>query len=363
MTQCFVEQGLPAAETAASSIVEKGAATAISVAVITHGEVRRRFHVVAPGQALQEQFYWTCAGKTLSVLATAALVDEGRLRFDDPIGAHLPGFDVGDWRPYRIADLLSYDVPVLDDPGVVSIYRDDPVVLEHVLRCGFDHGRDSPRPGRHRYYNIWTNAFLLSQIVSSVAMVPAEEYVGATVLQPLGLPSTTLRAPEHLITHHFAPLLGYFDADRRRAGVTEDAVIRADHFWPGVSVNGPICDLAEILGALLWAGDSPWSRCLVSSEVASRIARPVASGTAAPTGLTWGLGMIVDRRLAGRRGSASCFGEIGDNGSVAVVADPDQDTVIALGLRGCVAGPRVGLVRATVIDAVQKELAEERPTP
>lgn len=350
-------------EDVARRIVSRKSAASISVVVLSQRRPSLRLHVVSESSVPNERYYWTCAGKTLVVLALATLVQDGRLSFDDPLPMHLPALTGAPWDSSTIADLLSYDVPIDGDPAAVSVYLPEGAVVEHIGRVGW-----SPRSmGRGSTYNIWTNAFLLGEVIRHCSDMAPADFIRARVLDPLGLDGTILQAPPELLDEHLAPFACEFESERCRADVGADAVVHADRYWPGVSVTGPMCDLAVAMSALLWTDASDPGGGLISADVARQVRTPRntprSDGTHVGSDLSWGLGVIVDRRMGGRRGSARSFGQVGDNGSVIVCADPDKGLVVALGLRGSAAGARTAFVRATILEALLREFSDELEAP
>ncbi len=143
----------------------------------------------ADGTPRQERLWWASAGKALTATVVMQLVEEGKLRLDDPLARWLPGFPN--------AALISVDHLLQHTAGVFSANEDLVVQREPRYRTpeeGFAiaarHGALCS-PGQYwRYSN--TGYAMLGRIIEAVDGRPYHEAVNARIADRLRL--TTLRA-------------------------------------------------------------------------------------------------------------------------------------------------------------------------
>ena len=135
--------------------------------------------------------------KSFVAAAVLRLRDDGLLSLIDPVSVHVP--ELGSLAPptadspeVSIHDLLSMGSGLPQDDAWADRLLDvDSVELARLLRSGATFST-APRT-RFEYSNLgWV---MLGRVVSNVAGMPVQRYVTTEILAPLGLDSTTWRAP------------------------------------------------------------------------------------------------------------------------------------------------------------------------
>ena len=118
--------------------------------------------------------------KTITALAIAQLADTGKLRFDDPVSEHLPGFALGarnGGRAITLRDLLTH----------TSGFRQWSGHDRRAQREGrFDHITPARPPGTEFEYSS-LNYIILGRVVEAVAGISYRDYVQARILAPLDM--------------------------------------------------------------------------------------------------------------------------------------------------------------------------------
>lgn len=188
--------------------LEKWQVPGLAIAVVKDGEI-----VLARGYGLCETgtdrkvtadiaFNLASCEKSFVATCVGLLVDEGKLRWDDPVAKHLDGFELDDRyltehvtlrdllchrTGLRRADLLG-EGPGFDSREVLRRLK----YLEPIAEL------------RTRY--IYNNHMytVLSEVVASVSGKPYQQYVAEHILQPLEMRSTTAR-PAELPADRIAP--------------------------------------------------------------------------------------------------------------------------------------------------------------
>jgi CubicO group peptidase (beta-lactamase class C family) len=233
--------------------------------------------------------------KAMTALAVAMLVDEGKVRWDDPVTKHLPWFRLPD--PYltehvTVRDALRHTSGV----GNADLLwdREDLTTREILERMRFAPTTASLRSG-WVYQNVMYQA--AGEIVAAASGMPWERFVTTRILEPLGMARSAAtyeamaaRADANVSTPHFE-----IDGELRAIeDVAVDRVPAAGSAWTTAH------DAGKWLAFLLAGGQAGGTR-LVSEAALAELLSPqavIAAGSRAyPTaGLvgsrwtTYGLG-------------------------------------------------------------------------
>jgi D-alanyl-D-alanine carboxypeptidase len=167
-------------------------AEVMSAAVAT---ADRRWHATlgADGAPRRQRLYWASVGKALTATVVMQLVDEGRLRLDDPLSRWVPG--IPNAAVITIDHLLQHTAGVYSanedpdrraDPRYHAPEDDVAVATRHgALFC----------PGQYwRYSN--TGYSLLGRIIEAVDGRPYHESVNQRIAVRLGLATLRALAPQ-----------------------------------------------------------------------------------------------------------------------------------------------------------------------
>lgn len=221
-------------------------------------------------EPVDENTVWDAASLTKAFTGTAVgmLVDDGRMRWDEPARTYLPQLAFAD--PYltvnvTVRDLLSHRTGLAAVNGMwrlTSIGRD-----EIVRRARFLPAATSFR-GTMVYSNV--GYALAGEAAAAAAGMPWEALVSTRILQPLGMRATTLdfdaaeRIPNHAVPH--AQIGGELRAVRREVG-GRDGIAAAG------SVQSTPVDLVRWMRFHL--GDGTWEGTrLVSDTVMQQLRSP-----------------------------------------------------------------------------------------
>ena len=150
--------------------------------------------------------------KAITSAAAMMLVDEGKLRIEDPVSSHLPEFKkarvwkngkvVAPDNPPTIKDLLchttGYSYGSTGIPEIDKLHRQAGPLVEDEPLAGF-----SPRmvkvpmafePGEGWLYGISTD--LLGAVIQKISGVPLGQFLQERLFQPLGMSDTGFVLPE-----------------------------------------------------------------------------------------------------------------------------------------------------------------------
>ncbi|MBV2154121.1 serine hydrolase [Kitasatospora sp. SUK 42] len=245
-----------------NTLVEQGTSTAALAEVRDHGRVVWRGAAgtadLATGQPATADGRFRIASTTKSFVSTVTLqlVDEGRVRLDDPIEHYLPGA-IPNGGAITVRQLLNHTSGLynyLDDPHVRSTTeagnreflatgRWIEYTPQHLLAIGT---AKPPyfAPGQGWHYSN-TNYVVIGMLIEQVTGHSWRDEVEARIIQPLGLRHTTLPTDSTAIPGPHAH--GYFKFPEGPGDVTRLSPTIADAAGAGISTTD---DLARFHAAL-----------------------------------------------------------------------------------------------------------------
>lgn len=145
--------------------------------------------------------------KAMTTAALGMLVDEGRLRWDDPVSNHLPDFQLADpWitRALTVRDLVTHRAGLSRSD---NLWIAAPIDREEVLR----RARQLPVTdfrGGYGYNNIMYIA--AGEVVAAASGMSWDDFLSQRIFTPLGMTRSTTRAAvversENVATAHTRP--------------------------------------------------------------------------------------------------------------------------------------------------------------
>ena len=349
------------------SILHPGAQLYISwrgevLADVALGEAR-------PGVAMQPETLtlWLSAGKPITAVAIAQLVERGMLAFDDFVSRHLPEFAQNGKDAITIRHLLTHTAGFREAenlPWDAMIARICATSLEAEWNVGAKAG-----------YQTMSSWFILGELIRRVDGREAGRYVRENIFEPLGMGDSWMGIPADQIARYGDRMgMMYY------SGRTE---FRVHPFWnaeedfaacrPGSGVRGPIRELGRFYEALLdvlserrtpfrpecrsgssdrraepeFGAPGQLLRPETLRELTARQRIGLFDHTFQHT-LDLGLGFIVDSNRHGagtvpygygRHASEATFGHSGSQSSCAF-ADPEHQLVVAWHCNGQPGEPR-----------------------
>ncbi len=207
--------------------------------------------------------------KTFTAAAVLALVDEGKVGLDDPLGKHVEA--AGD-RPLTVRRLLSHASGLQREPvGNVWETFEFPTMAD--LLASLDRAEQVIEPGAWWHYSNLAYA-LLGEVVAQASGMPYEQFVEERLLGPVGLGRTSWERTEPAARGYFVdPHSGVLrpEAELRRI----DGVSAAGDLW---STTADLCT---------WGA---WLRDREPMHAVQIMADPDRWL------LAWGLGLMLNRR-------------------------------------------------------------------
>lgn len=146
-----------------------------------------------------ERFRIGSQSKTFTAATVLTLVDEGRLKLDDPIESHLPGVvSVNGYDGTRITvrQLLRHfsGIPQANTVNAPAQQPGGGYSLASLVQYGLDGAPPAADPGAKFIYSN-TNYEILGMLIERLTGQRVEEAVMRRVVEPLGLTNTSFPAP------------------------------------------------------------------------------------------------------------------------------------------------------------------------
>jgi len=261
--------------------------------------------------------------------AVMGLVEQGRLRLNDPVAAFVPGFDRFGKGGITIRHLLTHVSGLRPDVDLGEPWDG----YEAAIELAKDEVPTSAPGERFVYSDI--NFFLLGDIVARITGQPLDAYTRRAVFEPLGMrdtgfnPAATLRpriAPTERCAHldawpckrpGAAPLRGvvHDPTARRMGGVAGHA-----------GLFSTAQDLARFARALIGGGQLDGARILSPATVARMTMPSQPDGMSSVRGLGWD----IDSPFSGNRGDLFPIGSYGHTGftGTSVWIDPASKSYV-----------------------------------
>ncbi len=219
------------------------------------------------------------ASLSKAVLAAGVLrlVQDGRIKLDDPIAKYLEGTPPS-WSPISVRHLLSHTSGLVREGPAFDAMR---VVSDaEVVRSAYSTPLRFTPGERHEYGNL--NYFVLAEIIRTLTGRPWTEYMDTQIFKPAGMTSTWPTNTTAVVPNRAA---GYVDNDKLRPA-PEWVALR-----PSGAFLSTVRDLAR-WDAALDAGQ------LLSDDSKRQAWTPTRlnDGKAAPYGLGWYVSIINGRR-------------------------------------------------------------------
>ncbi len=209
----------------------------------------------------QTMFAIGSSSKAFTAAAIGMLIDEGKLRFDDPVTQHLPGFEMYDpfvTRDLTVRDILSHRSGLAR--GDLMWYGTDNSRDEILRRVRFLKPSSSFR-SQFGYQNLMFLA--AGQIVAAVSHKTWDDFVRERIFVPLGMSSTNTSVARLARLANVAQPHSKIDDTLRAIPYR-----RIDNIGPAGSINSTATDMAQWLRFQLAGGKFGGKQLLSTSVLA-----------------------------------------------------------------------------------------------
>jgi CubicO group peptidase (beta-lactamase class C family) len=285
------------------------------------------------------------ASLTKLVTATCAmqLVDEGKLRLDEPVAARLPAFAAHDKGRVTVRHLLTHTggLPPFEDLWRLELTPDAR------LRRALAARQTAPAGSSYVYSDLGLIA--LGRLIEEITGASLDRVVAERVAGPLGLKHTQHRPPAALRPAIAATEYG---AGPRRGLIWGE--VHDENAWSlgGVAGHAGLFGTADdvaVFGQLFLNGGTYDGSRLLRPETAAEMVRNQIGGLG-----NRGLGWDLDApSYMGRLASPQTYGHTGFTGT-SLVVDPRRALIVVLltnRVHPTREGPSLGPIRQAVADA------------
>jgi CubicO group peptidase (beta-lactamase class C family) len=251
--------------------------------------------------------------KSFTSIAVMQLMEQGKLKLEDPINVHIPYSLESDGEPVRIWHLMSHSSGIPALAYAESVIRSAIGAGEHWLPIGsysdmltfMQEAEDwmISKPGE-RWFYLNEGYVLLGMIIERCSGMPYQEYVKTHILQPLGMERSFFEKMEVEQDQDVAVPYIITRDDERKPSQYPFGAISSDG---GMISN--VVDLAKYVSMFLGWGALSDVRVLKRESVeamqVARVRTPV-EGPFGESGYGYGLGIVpnfLGRKLIGHGGN------------------------------------------------------------
>ncbi|MEV0910221.1 serine hydrolase domain-containing protein [Streptomyces hokutonensis] len=306
----------------------------------------------ATRQPMSTDFYSRIGSetKTFTVTALLQLVDDGRIRLDDPIARYIHGVPNGRRITLRhLAEMRSGLFPYSSDPGFVHDLLSDPTrtfTPPELLAYGFKH-RNTSAPGKVFVYNN-SNLVLLGLVIEKVTGHHVADVIDRRVLRPAHLDDTLFPDGPNVREFPEPHARGY--TDQTLSGAVADSTDwNPSWAWSAGAMISNMHDLHR------WAKIVA-TGTLLSPETQKQRLKTLPTGF---PGLGYGLGIFDSGGWIGHNGSIPGYE------SVTVYLPSEKATLVVLLNTDITSGGQEpsSLVARAVTEIVTPDHVYDRPAP
>jgi uncharacterized protein YbbC (DUF1343 family) len=340
------QPSIPALDSVIETSIQKGEVPGV---VCLIGYKNRVLHFKAYGnralepqkEAMTTDTIFDAASLTKVVSTTSSilkLIEEGKVRLNDPVTAYLPKFQGGK-SPITIRHLLTHYSGLRPDLDLEPEWSGYELGIE---KASID--KPVAEPGARFIYSD-INFILLGEIVRQVSGLPLNEFAKQKIFLPLGMNETGY-LPDPAWKPRISPTEKLKGESLPLRGLVHDETTR---FMGGVAGHAGVFttaeDLAKFARMILAKGGALFSPLSVAA--ATRVQSP--AGMPALRGLGWD----IDSPFAGNRGDLYPIGSFGHTGftGTSLWIDPSTESYVI------VLGNHVHPFRRTPITALRGRVA------
>ncbi len=267
------------------------------------------------------------AASLTKVVATTAsimkLVEQGKLRLNDPVSLHLPGYQNGNGRSaITVRHLLTHYSGLRPDVDLVPVWSGYETGIHKAMV-------DKPvsAPGERFVYSD-INFLLLGEMVRKLSGKRLEDFAKDNIFVPSGMTETMFNPPA-VLRDRIAPTETYPGMASPLRGVVHDPTAR---FMGGVAGHAGLfttaADLSKFAQMLINGGDAGGVRVLSALTI-----RKFTEPQSPPDSTTLrGLGFDLDSQYSSNRGELFPIGSFGHTGftGTSLWVDPSTRAYVIL---------------------------------
>lgn len=234
--------------------------------------------------------------KPILAMGIARLVEQGKLRFDDPISNHLPGTPES-WKDVRLTHLLSHTSGIVRESPAFDGEKNTPDF--ELVSAAFSLPLVFPTGTKLEYCNVCY--FALAEVITRVGGDPWPQFMQKELFQRAGMKDTRTTSVSDIMPRRAA---SYEWKHGRHHNMREYIALR-----PSGAFVSTVIDLARLESAL-------WSGRVVSAQTLKLMETPTRLNDGSPAkrsenslgyGLGWDVSLIDGKRRVAHGGALAGF--------------------------------------------------------
>jgi CubicO group peptidase (beta-lactamase class C family) len=289
----------PRAQALVAQGVAKGLHLGAQVYISRHGEILADVGLgeSIPGEPMTADHitHWLSAGKPLTAVLIAQLVEAGRLAWDDPLTRHLPEFGNRGKEQITLRHVLTHTAGLRNvDTGWPDATWDE--TIARICVAPLDEGAI---PGETAAYHVASTWFLLGELIQRSTGRTYGDVLRDRLCNPTGMTGTIAAIDDEASRILVAPLWERIGGELQM--LDWHLPPRSARPSPGSSLRGPIRDLGRFYELLLREGMTERGRVLSAETVTALTARQRIGQFDATFGhiVDFGLGFLIDSNRYG----------------------------------------------------------------
>ena len=369
MTTAAFHSPLPRTEALIRQGIQDGWHLGAQVYVSQHGVESARLAIgerrTGEPMTADTLLLWLSAGKPITAVAVAQLVEAGSLHLDDPVVRHLPEFAAGGKEAITIRHLLTHTGGF----SAAESLPEQPGWAETIAAIAAVPADPGVQPGTVAAYQPQAGWYVLAEIVQRITRRPFPEHVRDTVLVPLGMTDSWIGMPVDRY-HAYGPRIGTTHTTFPGPATPHpswDSPERCSACRPGGNARGPVSELGHFYEGLLAGG-----RGVLREQTIQVFTRRHRIGLFDRTFrhvIDFGLGFVINSRHHGPstvpygygdHAGPDTFGHSGSQSSCAF-ADPGAGLVVAWMCNGLVGEVRHQRRQRAINTAIYEDLGLNAP--
>ena len=275
---------------------------------------------------------WFSAGKPITAVAIAQLVERGLVKWDTRVAEVIPEFARHGKESLTLRHLLTHTAGLRNADAIdssLSWHEQIVQICELPLEKNWI-------PGQRAGYHVSGTWHLLGEIAWRAGGMPVDEFARTNVFLPLGMNDSWLSLPAQRIDGYAERIALVYDtgsgtAQPKQEWNSDDGFTRCR---PGGNVRGPVRELGRFFEALLGGGEM-----ILRPDTVRTMTSRQRAGMFDETfqfKMDWGFGFILNSNRDGFQmpygyglyASPDTFGHSGNQSSCAF-ADPQHQLVVA----------------------------------
>lgn len=273
---------------------------ALSVAIVENGKIK---HMKSYGQVdiqnsvantPEKAFQLASVTKLLSATAIAILIDQGKLKLENPVSFYLS--DVPEsWKDMKVKDLVAHQTGIKDVLAMKKEFNSLEEAWGFVIKQPLDF-----KPGTKTVYAGGDYAVVM-KLIESVTGMPFQEYIQISVFNKLGMSHTGFNNMEQDYIYRKYDILPYAATTYEWNHELQKQRVFSMLFPKWTYPSGGLYASLEDLCTWIIALDS---NTLLSEKVQDLMWTPteLRDGTKSPFGVGWIIDKFNDEKITGHSG-------------------------------------------------------------